>query len=71
MALDKAILHHKKHLKAYVKNSGTFAKSVDCRCRNHGSCKWCRGNRLYSIQKKKCAIIEGINDLRKESCDYS
>lgn len=42
MGLDKAIKHGREHRKPY-----RGAKAVDCTCRNHGSCAYCRGNRLY------------------------
>ncbi len=43
MALDKAIQHGKEHRKPY-----TGGKAIDRTCRNHGSCDWCKGNRLYT-----------------------
>ena len=48
MSLDKAIKHGKEHRKPYRK-----AKAVDATCRNHGSCPYCRGNRLYQVKKEK------------------
>ena len=48
LSLDKAIKYGKEKRKPY---SG--AKAVSCSCRNHGSCSWCRNNRLY--QQLKCA----------------
>ena len=48
MSLDKAIEHGKEHRKAYK-----GAKAVDCTCRNNGSCKWCRENRLYRFRDRK------------------
>ena len=38
------------------------AKRVDKSCRNHGSCPWCRGNRMYKYKILKLKI----NDLLKE-----
>ena len=46
MSLDKAILHHKEHRKPY-----RGAKAVDRTCRNHGSCEYCKGNRLHKFKK--------------------
>lgn len=46
MSLDKAIKHGKEHRKPY-----RGAKAVDSTCRNHGSCPWCKGNRLYKRKK--------------------
>ena len=45
MSLDKAIKHGKEYRKPYRK-----AKLVDHSCRNHGSCLWCKGNRLHKSQ---------------------
>lgn len=67
MSLDKAILHHKERRKAYGKYRGTYAKSVDRTCRNHGSCSWCRGNRLHGNRKKEYAMIEAIKEIEKET----
>jgi hypothetical protein len=46
MSLDKAIQHGKEKRKPY-----RGSKAVDCTCRNHGSCGWCRDNRLYKFRK--------------------
>lgn len=48
MSLDKAIEHGKEKRKQYY-----GAKAVDRTCRNHGSCSWCKGNRLHKLRKKK------------------
>lgn len=47
MSLDKAIEHKKEKRKPYRK-----AKAVDKTCRNHGSCLWCRANRLHKFIDK-------------------
>lgn len=46
MGLDKAIKHGKEKRKPY-----RGSKAIDCTCRNHGSCEWCRGNRLHKFKK--------------------
>lgn len=46
MSLDKAILHGKEKRKPYRKS-----KAVAVRCRNHGSCSHCQGNRMYAVKK--------------------
>jgi hypothetical protein len=28
-------------------------KQVDSSCRNHGSCPWCRGNRMHKYQRQR------------------
>lgn len=65
MSLEKAIQHKKEHRKPYGKATGTYAKSVDTSCRNHGSCIWCMGNRLYSIKKRELAIRAELNTEEK------
>lgn len=45
MSLDKAIAHGKEKRKPY-----RGAKAVDPTCRNHGSCVWCRENRLHKFR---------------------
>ena len=45
MTLNKAIEHGKEHRKPYK-----GAKSIDCTCRNHGSCQWCKENRLHKFK---------------------
>lgn len=47
MSLDKAILHGKEKRKPYVR-----VKAIDPTCRNHGSCEWCRQNRLHKMRDK-------------------
>lgn len=42
MALNKAIEHGKEKRKPFK-----GAKMVCCSCRNHGTCEWCRQNRMY------------------------
>lgn len=37
----------------------TGGKAVCSACKNHGSCSWCRFNRLYTWMRDK----EKINDL--------
>ena len=46
MSLDKAIFYGKEKRKPY-----RGAKAVSKACRNHGSCRWCKGNRTYRFRK--------------------
>lgn len=46
MALDKAICSGKEHRKPY-----RGSKRIDRTCRNHGSCDFCKSNRLYQTLK--------------------
>lgn len=48
MGLEKAIEHGKEKRKPYK-----GAKAVDCSCRNHGTCEWCRGNRTHNTNRKR------------------
>lgn len=48
MGLEKAIEHHKEKRKPFK-----GAKAIDYSCRNHGSCEWCRGNRLYHDRREE------------------
>ena len=47
MSLDKSIKHGKEHRKEY-----RGAKAIDKTCRNHGSCEYCKGNRMYKVKKE-------------------
>lgn len=55
MSLDKAILHGKEHRKPYY-----GSKQFDSTCRNHGSCLWCKNNRLFNNHKRLIKSIEEI-----------
>ena len=57
MSLDKAIEHKKEFRKPY-----TGAKVVDCSCRNHGSCDWCKQNRLYQRLKVDEATRQALEE---------
>lgn len=43
--LDKAIANGKEKRKSYK-----GAKAISLRCRNHGGCPWCEGNRLHKYR---------------------
>ena len=58
MPIDKAIKYGKEKRKPY-----TGAKAVDRTCRNHGSCDWCKANRLYSSRKREMASEDKIKDV--------
>lgn len=51
MGLEKAIASGKEHRKKF-----RGAKAVDGTCRNHGSCTYCMGNRLYRTKKRDEAL---------------
>ena len=65
MSLDNAIKHKKEHRKPYH-----GAKAVDRTCRNHGSCPWCRSNRLHKFRYEKIdeeIDISGLDNENDES----
>lgn len=53
MSLDKAIEHGKEHREPYRKS-----KTIDRTCRNHGSCEWCKENRLHKFKKSEMRGME-------------
>lgn len=55
MSLDKAIAHGKEKRKPY-----RGAKAIDKTCRNHGSCAWCRENRLHKFRDKRPRDMEDM-----------
>ena len=57
MSLNKAIEHGKEKRKQY-----TGAKAIDCTCRNHGSCEWCKNNRLYQQIKTEEASKQELKE---------
>lgn len=53
MSLNKAIKYGKEKRKPYRK-----AKAVDQLCRNHGSCNWCKENRLHNNKVRELKYKE-------------
>lgn len=37
--------------------------SGDRSCRNHGSCSWCKNNRLHNSKKRKFIINQKLKDF--------
>lgn len=60
MGLDKAIEHGKEKRKPYQ-----GAKAVDCNCRNHGSCDYCRNKRMFFNTKKKAAWNDKLKEWKE------
>ena len=60
MSLDKSIQHDKEHRKPY-----RGAKAIDATCRNHGSCKWCKGNRTHKNDKRKLTTEQEMSEYNK------
>jgi hypothetical protein len=62
MSLDKAIEHGRERRKRFYR-----AKAVSMSCRCHGSCPWCRGNRMHK-HLKRIAIAEDTKlELEKDT----
>ena len=61
MGLDKAIRYGKEKRKPYA-----GAKAIDRTCRNHGSCGWCKGNRLYQRSKADEASVQRMRYFDRE-----
>lgn len=61
MSLDKAVKHKKEKRKEY-----RGSKAIYATCRNHGSCDWCKNNRLYQSNKMK----EKIKQLEEDAEYY-
>lgn len=61
MSLDKAIKSGKEHRKQYK-----GSKSFDRTCRNHGSCDWCKENRLIQSIRAEKESLEKLRDYQEE-----
>ena len=59
MSLDKAIKYGKEKRKQY-----TGAQAVDRTCRNHGSCDWCKNNRLYQQLRMDEASRQALEEMK-------
>lgn len=57
MSLDKAILHKREWRKQY-----RGSKAIDHTCRNHGTCEFCKGNRLYRDNREKEKLDYAIKE---------
>ena len=55
--LNKAIASGKEHRKPYY---GTQRFDRTCRC--HGSCEWCKANRLYKTIRKEQKMNSKLNE---------
>ena len=63
MGLEKAIKYGKEHRKPFSKETGTYAKSVDSTCHNHGSCSYCLSNRMHSNRIRELNSREQLNEF--------
>lgn len=58
--LDKSITSGKEHRKPYY-----GSKAIDCSCRNHGGCPYCKGNRLYNRKKSEEKLKIRLTEFKK------
>ena len=63
MSLEKAILHGKEKREQY---KGKTSKRFDWTCRNHGSCDYCKNNRLFSLRRLKFKTEQEIKEWQIE-----
>lgn len=61
MSLDKAIASGKEHRKPWIGRNRS--KNIDCTYRNHGSCEYCKSNRLYQRSKTDMKSKEALKDM--------
>jgi hypothetical protein len=47
-----------------VKQAYRKSRRFDKTCRNHGSCDYCKGNRLYSSNKRNIESLHGLKSLQ-------
>lgn len=57
MAFDNFYPNRKDRRRKYYD-----ARRFSSGCRNHGSCGWCRGNRLYSSNKRITASLQQLKE---------
>ena len=65
MALNKAIRSGKEHRRLW--SGKDKSKNIDGACRNHGSCKYCKCNRLYQFRKETQRANVHLKEYEKET----
>lgn len=63
MAFEKRYPNRKDSRRVYRSR----AKRVSASCRNHGSCKWCLGNRLHARLKGDVAASQALRELATQA----
>lgn len=63
MGLEKAIASGQEHRKPYH-----GAKAVCFNCRNHGTCDYCKGNRLHSTRKREAGADAQQKEYEVYAC---
>lgn len=64
MSLDKAIRSGKEHRKPWIGKNRS--KNIDHTCRNHGSCDYCKNNRMYQTHRENQRVGEKLKEYEKE-----
>lgn len=64
MPFDNYYANRKDWRRPYRKS-----KAFDRSCRNHGSCAWCEGNRLYSYWKRSWLAEQQVIEWWKGEFD--
>jgi hypothetical protein len=59
MSFDKNYPNRKDKRKPY-----RGSKAFDCTCRNHGSCDYCKNNRIYFDRKYRSVADKELRDWR-------
>ena len=62
MSFNKAITYGKEHRKPWIGKNRS--KNIDHTCRNHGTCEYCKHNRLYQYTKEKIKADESLKDIK-------
>lgn len=64
MSMDKAIEHGKEHRKPW--RGSARSKNFDKTCRNHGSCDYCKFNRLHTFMKNDAAVKSKLKEWEEQ-----
>lgn len=64
MLMDKAIEHGKEHRKPW--RGSARSKNFDKTCRNHGSCDYCKFNRLHTFMKNDAAAKSKLKEWEEQ-----
>lgn len=65
MSMNKAIEHGKEHRKPW--RGSNRSKNFDKTCRNHGSCDYCKFNRLHTFMKNRAAADDKLREWEEQS----
>ena len=68
MSMDKAIEHGKEHRKPW--RGSARSKNFDKTCRNHGSCDYCKFNRLHTFMKNRAAADDKLKEWEEQEMTW-